>query len=121
LLRIVFLLMPFFKGNKISNFGKFFIMNKGFAILILLHLGIGILAPTWALFVEHSIQESVSLLTTEKDIEGEEVEIDETLLLPNNLNKESLLNEISHFTHWYQNFYQSEFVVRFSVPPQTRV
>ena len=93
-------------------------MTKSIVFFLLFHICVGIVSPAIAISINHSIEESMSFMSAEKDQEMEEEEVDKTVLFFSYSINKCSKNTHSLLAFWKQNSYQEIFLNRLKMPPE---
>lgn len=108
----------FFQLKEITILDKNQSVNKCIVLFLFFHICVGILSPTIVILLEHSIEESLTFINAEKDLETEEEEVDKTVIVFFDSDKECYKNPYSLLVFWKQNPYQDIFLNRLRTPPE---
>ena len=96
-------------------------MKKSILLFLFFHICAGIVSPTIDVLQNNSIEESIAYLSSERDIETEEEELDKNIEFFYHSDKDSSKVKISLSTFWKQDLYQDIFLNRFVTPPKTNI
>lgn len=94
-------------------------MKQSIVFLLLLHINLGILAPSFVLLYSDASEETVALITTEKELDMEEEEFQKTVFFYQQLfDKNSQIPFSIYFYYWKPNLYQDVVVSKLNAPPR---
>ncbi len=94
-------------------------MKQSIVYLLLLHINLGILAPSFVLLYSDASEETVALITTEKELDMEEEEFQKTVFFYQQLfDKNSQIPFSINFHYWKPNLYQDVVVSKLNAPPR---
>ena len=93
-------------------------MKQSIVFLLLLHINLGILAPSFVLLYSDASEETVALITTEKELDMEEEEFQKTVFFYQQLFEKNSQIPFSIYYYWKPNLYQDVVVSKLNVPPR---
>ncbi|MEK9567237.1 MAG: hypothetical protein VW125_09025 [Flavobacteriaceae bacterium] len=93
-------------------------MKQSIVFLLLLHINLGILAPSFVLLYSDASEETVALITTEKELDMEEEEFEKTVFFYQQLFDKNSQIPFSNHYYWKPNLYQDVVVSKLNAPPR---
>lgn len=96
-------------------------MKKSLVFLLLLHLSFGILTPALLLLHSDTFEETIALITTEKELDMEEEEFEKTVFFYPQLFDKKAQTPSSNLYYWRPNPYQDIVVGKLIAPPRGQV
>lgn len=89
--------------------------------MLLLHLSFGILTPALLLLHSDTSEETIALITTEKELDMEEEEFEKTVFFYPQLFDKKAQTPSTNLFHWRASPYQDIVVGKLIAPPRGQV